>query len=97
MAKTKWYVVTDIHESASGYRAVKPEEKFLKGETLGVEAISGITGVIGPVLEGKIVQVEAEGEEEACKVAREAYAPKGSWSGVSAVPHAEKELKFFAV
>ncbi len=91
MAKTKWWALWDIQQAGSGYGAVKPATKFKKGETLPVEEPS--PGLVGPVFNCKLVQVEAEGEEEAISIASEAY---GSRGGVGATPHAEKELKFFS-
>jgi hypothetical protein len=95
VAKTKWWAIFDVQAAGSGYNAVAPKTKYKKGETLGTEEIAGMGGLWqqGPVFTGKIVQVEAEGEEEAILIASEAY---GSRGGVGAVPHAEKELKFFA-
>ena len=95
MAKTKWWVLWDIQAAGSGFNAVAPKTKFRKGETLGTEEVAGMGGLWqnGPVYESKLVQVEAEGEEEAILIASEAY---GSRGGVGATPHAEKELKFFA-
>jgi hypothetical protein len=91
MAKTKWWALWDIQNAGSGYNAVAPKTKFKKGETILNEEPS--TGLQGPVFEAKLVQVEAEGEEEAILIASEAY---GSRGGVGATPHAEKELKFFS-
>ena len=93
MAKTKWWALWDIQSAGSGYNAVAAKTKFKKGETLGTEETSELGGwQAGPVFNCKLAQVEAEGEEEAILVAKEAY---GSNGGSGAVPHAEKELKFF--
>ena len=94
MAKTKWWVLWDIQAAGSGFDGVGIKA-FKKGSTLGQEEISGAgtLGKEGPVFNAKLVQVEAEGEEEAIVVAGEAY---GSRGGVGAVPEAQKVLKFFA-
>ena len=91
MAKTKWWALWDIQSAGAGYNGIKAGEKFKKGETLGTESPS--TGLTGTVFTCKLAQVEAEGEEEAIVIAGEAYGNRG---GVGAVPHAEKELKFFS-
>jgi hypothetical protein len=93
MAKTKWWALWDI-QAAGVYNSVKAGTKFKKGETLPTEEIAETGGLWkdGPVYTCKLAQVEAESEEEAIIVAGEAY---GSRGGVGAVPHAEKELKFF--
>ncbi len=93
MAKTKWWVLWDIQGAGSGFNAVKPGTKFRKGETLGTEEVANLGWKDGPVYDAKLVQVEAEGEEEAILIASEAY---GSRGGCGATPHAEKELKFFS-
>lgn len=92
MALTEWDVIWDLKVDGSGYEGVKSGEKFKKGET--IPATEPETGLRGKVFTCKYARIKAEGEEEACKVAQEAY---GTKTGVSAVPHAEKELKFFAV
>lgn len=94
MAKTKWWALWDIQTAGPGYSAVAPKTKYKKGETLGTEEIAETGGLWqqGPVYICKLAQVEAESEEEAIIIAGEAY---GSRGGVGAVPHAEKELKFF--
>lgn len=93
MAKTKWWALWDIQSAGSGYDAVGVKT-IKKGGTLLSEDISesGGLGKEGPVFVCKLAQVEAEGEEEAIVIAGEAYGARG---GVGAVPHAEKELKFF--